>query len=153
MWSTFALPSFSLGAKILMGLGILATVAATSAKFTHDVVSTKYQNILLKQEVAVRTIEKEVAVLDTVTLAKAITAEKKRWEREQKQKETLNEVIRNHENSASPWCQLSPYELCLWNSENGDGLDNTCSVSGSREKLPVRSTEGTEREYRTTVAK
>jgi hypothetical protein len=106
----------SLSFKILVVVLLMAATAITTAKFTHDHVATIYQNLALTEKVAIVTREKKVAVLDTKTLAAATDDLRKRLVREQEEKEILNGIIKGHEASATPWCELNAYELCEWNN-------------------------------------
>ncbi len=130
------IPMPGLAVKLLIGIGVVLVTNAFTAKYVHDHVSTEYQNILLKQKVAVRTVEKQIAVLDTKTLNATLAREKARWDRETKGRERVNEIIDDHKDSPVPWCELSPHELRCWNDENlGFIQDNSCRVLGGGKEL------------------
>lgn len=133
----FGLPSLTIWSKLIIFAAWTAAVAVFTGVKVADYVSTGYENILLNQKVSVVTKEREVAVLDQKTLSQALARAKRKWEQEQQVKDMINDVIRKHEaDSSKPWCELTPDELRLWNSENsGDFKDNPESIIRSHEEL------------------
>lgn len=146
-WLSLLNPA-SLGFKVAILLLVVATTNTFTAIKVHNYVATEYQNIALTEKVAVITKEKKIAVLDTVTLGKALAAQKSRLEREAQARRDLDETIRKHEADAKPWCELNPDELRQWNGENSGLMVDTpagLSASGSEVSAsgtsPIRSIE------------
>ena len=116
-WLSLLNPA-SLGFKVAVFLLIIAATNTFTAIKVHNYVATEYQNLALTEKVAIVTREKTIAVLDTKTLNTALNQQRDRITKENEQRRILDEIERSHNTSVVPWCELDPFELCIWNSEN-----------------------------------
>ena len=128
-WLSLLNPA-SLGFKVAIFLLVIAATNTFTAIKVHNYVATEYQNIALTEKVAIVTKEKTIAVLDTVTLGKALKAQQTRLETGFDEQRKLDAIINSHKTDTKPWCELDSRELCAWNRSarkllDGDPADPT----------------------------